>query len=875
MAAPATRASRLSAWTHIAFFGGRYVQKSLEARNSSQSRVPSNRGVAVLERPKLIDQFLELSESHQVVVLYAPAASGKSVLLEQLAQRLRFDDHHLYVDLAIPNQLGSGSAVVDLLAELRQGEQRERRTPGLLILDSADVLAPGTLRSIVRSAADSETRRIVMAVRSLRAVAAAMFDSSRTAVLDAADLALDSSEARALLKLVAPALEVSPLLEEVADGHIGTLIELGKHGFRTSPDRLSRLRAHAFAAEITTLHGQRYAEFVRSLSLVPSAPLSLAAEFAGESASMFFELAESLGHGSWIRMADGSDAFAFSPFVRFMFTAVAQDDLTPQMRVEASRWAAQHGGAAEAVRFAVSIRDLDLCSELLVTSAYDFLFGPAEKTRAIVQLIAAIPLDELIAHPILLAVLAIAATGDESRQSQASELWALAAAGADANREIGNPIQRALMEALAPIALSFTKEADRAESLAGGASSAIRDLPAADRRRLFRIFSILHDRLGLIALAAGEVREAISRFEFSCAEVPDPGSSPIWLRSSSLLAAALVIAGELPRARRILEQLEGRTWPGSGERSYLASMLQYARGELALDRGNASAAIRSLDEVSEHEPNFDHWVLFAAARAKAGLGEGKADAALRHLDSTVDERLRNGWVTSYERDLLRSVRVMLLLELGRAAEAFEEAGDMRENSYLRRITNAEIALAEGHDDEAAEHVRAAAEQARTARERTQTSLLDLVIGLRREGTSDNESRLYAAAAALRKSGATFSLARLQYADRMRIVAAARRTGDPTTLALFTGVPMLTAASLHYSVTQREGELLRALADGATVAEIVKHDFVTKNTVKTQLRILYRKLEVSSREDALIKASLLGLIPQQATPTTGAIRTIVG
>lgn len=62
-----------------------------------------------------------------------------------------------------------------------------------------------------------------------------------------------------------------------------------------------------------------------------------------------------------------------------------------------------------------------------------------------------------------------------------------------------------------------------------------------------------------------------------------------------------------------------------------------------------------------------------------------------------------------------------------------------------------------------------------------------------------------------------------------------------------------------ALTPRELELLASLAAGLSNAEIAAKHFVTANTVKTHLRQIYGKLEVTRRVQAVRRARDLGLI----------------
>lgn len=61
------------------------------------------------------------------------------------------------------------------------------------------------------------------------------------------------------------------------------------------------------------------------------------------------------------------------------------------------------------------------------------------------------------------------------------------------------------------------------------------------------------------------------------------------------------------------------------------------------------------------------------------------------------------------------------------------------------------------------------------------------------------------------------------------------------------------------LTRREQVVLQGLMNlDETLEQIADSLFVTRNTVKSQVRSLYRKLGVTSREAAVERATLLGL-----------------
>jgi LuxR family transcriptional regulator, maltose regulon positive regulatory protein len=80
--------------------------------------------------------------------------------------------------------------------------------------------------------------------------------------------------------------------------------------------------------------------------------------------------------------------------------------------------------------------------------------------------------------------------------------------------------------------------------------------------------------------------------------------------------------------------------------------------------------------------------------------------------------------------------------------------------------------------------------------------------------------------------------------------------SPRTTAVVTGFhPGVLAEPL----SARELDVLRLLSDGRSNAEIARDLFVEPSTVKTHLIHLYRKVNVSSRTQAINRARILRLV----------------
>ncbi|MCP5101419.1 MAG: response regulator transcription factor [Chloroflexi bacterium] len=64
------------------------------------------------------------------------------------------------------------------------------------------------------------------------------------------------------------------------------------------------------------------------------------------------------------------------------------------------------------------------------------------------------------------------------------------------------------------------------------------------------------------------------------------------------------------------------------------------------------------------------------------------------------------------------------------------------------------------------------------------------------------------------------------------------------------------------LSKRECEVLEALAQGETTTEIATSLFISKNTAKTHIRRILKKLEASNRVEAVARATSLGIISSQ-------------
>ncbi len=103
---------------------------------------------------------------------------------------------------------------------------------------------------------------------------------------------------------------------------------------------------------------------------------------------------------------------------------------------------------------------------------------------------------------------------------------------------------------------------------------------------------------------------------------------------------------------------------------------------------------------------------------------------------------------------------------------------------------------------------------------------------------------------------------LKGAPADEVVQAARRAAESPTSFTADGLAAAMRRKLTppaVQLTAREGEILRLLAIGLSVAEVSARLYVSSSTTKTHMAKLYEKLGASNRTQAVMSAVRLGLV----------------
>ncbi|WDG18780.1 LuxR C-terminal-related transcriptional regulator [Microbacterium sp. Clip185] len=846
----------------------------------SLSAVP-RAGVGVLARSRLVTA---LDDAAPLVVLHAPMGYGKTVAMAQWARStdrrgvwMRVRDgggeprpfvQQLAAQLADAGLLDEGDPLRTAAETLAVDDDpwgllarglRRQRGPIAIALDDGDRLSEATVRGLIEVLADVPELLVRVAVRR-----ASLFTEPSLAVLvDAVivgreELALTASEA---LELTA---DPSTADEIVAAGGVPALarmLALGDVGAGTGANveqaarSLLRLRGGAW--------DDAFVRFLETVAIADALDVRLAEAISGRSDALrLLETAEAEGLGSWETpgLRDSSAVFVFSPFLRLAAEeSLRRERSRPEVREivrRVARWELERGLAFSALRRAVEIDDAALIDDVIRRHWNELVTYRGRLT----ELFAHVPLLSLRTRPLVAMVLAIVANASGTQRLRALEYFGLAVYGARMQRATAPPADRVLLRAIETTSYRVSGRSG-ATAAARDGYRALQEMDAAERDRLGRNEPTVYNQIGTSLFYGGFTAEALDCFRRSTA-VSDTKGLFAGLQGLALAAGTLAVAGEVEDAREVIEEALSRAWPERWIDGYPGSFLQLARGFSALEDGDPDAADAAIRILDPHRATIEHWPLLTHVDVLIALARGRVGAAHALLSNALRTQQARHATSELTLSRLRHTRALVLLAAGDAAGA--ERVVTKEKEPMRRgVSLGRIALAAGDVEGAVRVLQASAGMA--ASPRIETEHLALTVGaLALAGADLDGARrmLGRLSAVLDQRGLFVPLAMVptNALEAMAEIAVDPHARELIARALRIG--MIPATRRRVQLTPREIAVADELTRSETVAEIAAALVVSPNTVKSQLRSLYRKLGVSSRADALRALAALDLLGSQ-------------
>nr|WP_236571248.1 LuxR C-terminal-related transcriptional regulator [Microbacterium hydrocarbonoxydans] len=554
--------------------------------------------------------------------------------------------------------------------------------------------------------------------------------------------------------------------------------------------------------------------------------------------------AEAFGLGSW----SAERLFLFAPVVRTLL----RRELVRSHSAELSRLmnlavegALQRRAPMDALQLAMEYDDLPLASHVIMSGWSQLLdhHGPAA-----VRLLRRLPVSRLKDQPLIAMLLAICYNASKLRRLRGLQLMRVAISAANSRRSEVATTERVFIWAAESAALRLIGMSERAAQVAARALSLYRETPESVWQPYALEMPLLCTHLGISLYYGGREDAAIECFENAAAMGASHDLSKAF-HSIALLSGIHALNGDMPEARHYAELIRESSWEQQQLDGYRGTFYRVAEALLAVEDGDTTAAREHVRVFGPHRATSEHWATMGLAEACVALHEGRAAAGLEQLESLRRLRKRETG-SAHARHVLSRARALLHLAVGDVAAARTTLRhDARPDEFGTIVERARIALVEGDASEAARMLAQTRQIPQTSRQRAEAAAIQ-VAALRRTA---GETAAQKAAVALhirledRELATPVALFAPEDVELLQDALGTHHSGRLVTA-------VLPATSDRPRLSARELVVLRALTSGAALPSIAADLNVSQNTLKTQLRSIYRKLDARNRADAIERAA---------------------
>jgi LuxR family maltose regulon positive regulatory protein len=279
-----------------------------------------------------------------------------------------------------------------------------------------------------------------------------------------------------------------------------------------------------------------------------------------------------------------------------------------------------------------------------------------------------------------------------------------------------------------------------------------------------------------------------------------------------------------------------------------------------LDRTAAQSALKDLEAIHESE-EFWAFVAYAFAQYELVFGhpfEGLTRLAKPEILYGAAGRVSGDGISGH---LMDAAAVDLHLAAGQGTRAAALLARRGAGNPLWVIGSARLALMTGAYDRAILQAGDELWDAKsTPRTRADLSLITAAAEYFRGEPTRSITELSRGVAIIEKNGLLRTL--LTVPREFLEKVASEVPGLPSLLddpAVKTTRETFSADVVVVSLTDRESEVLRELHSGKTLKEIAKSHYVSLDTVRSHRLSLYRKMDVHSRDEAIMRAREWGLL----------------
>ena len=352
---------------------------------------------------------------------------------------------------------------------------------------------------------------------------------------------------------------------------------------------------------------------------------------------------------------------------------------------------------------------------------------------------------------------------------------------------------------------------------------------------------------------------AIASYQNALEHSGEPGANQVSCDAAANLALVHAMRGEASAARKWLHTCDAFEAEGRHHGTPAAAGKHLAAGILALDELDDSGAQSELERIAETGVGEDLWPFAVFLRSAHAIQVGRPFEAL----GTLEGETRPLELTREGAPLLlpAQARADMLTAVGDGQLALVHTSALDANNCFA-ATKARIYLLAGDYNIAAKiAARALAEAGLPPRSRLELTLVAAGAALRADEQGHAKALFRQALGLHRQSRVLRAFLTVPAATLSALTQVAGEGFDPADSSRLRGrPPFYPELFALVRLSPRERAVLACLERTGSRQEIAKELYVSLNTVKSQLRSLYRKLGTTTREETLARAEALRLLP---------------
>ncbi|WP_172978266.1 LuxR C-terminal-related transcriptional regulator [Microbacterium sp. SYP-A9085] len=828
----------------------------IEPADMSLPRVPAG----VISRRRVLAL---LDERVPLTVVRAACGMGKTVVLREWA--LHTDDRVVWIT-ADPNRSDSRALAGAILNHCRRDHDgngvepaswsevsaclADSSRPTTVVVDDAAVLKPGALLDLCAVVATEPTLHVIVATNQRTVLdgdgVALLLDRK---IIGPTQLLFDRAEVRRLLR-TNPRTAQEVLA--ATNGFPAAIHALAKRGLPQDEESIAAVAAAAVEDYVRFRlvrfgHDRGVLNTLVKISFMSAVDAELACELSGDPhAADALKGAEIYGFGSWTEDPHGP-RFRFTPFAlvllrRELMNRYPQD--VHRMRKAGSAWLLRNGDPVEALRLAVDGDDLGLAREV-VTSSWHRLLDHAPTVRKILD---PVPLSRLRDEPLVMILLGMSYTASQTRRAHGLQTLRVALMAAKSQSAASTGFERLIRLVFESSALRVLQVHDRAAALAEQALQLLLRSFDIEKESNAAQVPLISAQLGTSLYYGGKPRRAIDCLTYGTAILGVRHENAI--DNLSMLSGIHALNGDLPEARHCVDLIRSGRWDRTRLNGTHGMFYRLAESLLALEESDTAGAVHHIAAFEQQRATSEHWPAMAAVEALVSLCQGQAAMGESRLESLVQLHGGEGVRDDAIRPL-RRVRSLLALAQGRmeASKSFLD-GHTPEDRHATRVDRARVALAENRPRDALQILGRGDGSTATSRVKAEATAIRTAAMLRIGSIRAARHEAQNLGALLHDRGLRMPLALLPPAD-VHPVHDILRSETPYEIDAVESVLHESLASAP--LTDRERVVLKELASDKSLTMVAGGLGVSHNTVKTHVKSIYRKLEVSTREEAVAVA----------------------